>query len=106
MIVTPAGALRLLKAIYPYEQEYRERVDDIPLSDAISQALSTLTPREQDVLTLYYGLADDHTMTMVEVGAKSGVTGNRIAQIIQKALRKLRHPARERFILSYCWSEQ
>ncbi len=66
------------------------------LKDRLSDVLSTLTEREQEVLTLRFGLADGYSRTLEEVGRKFTVTRERIRQIEAKALRKMRHPTRIR----------
>lgn len=66
------------------------------LKDRIQDVLDTLTEREQEVLTLRFGLADGYSRTLEEVGKKFNVTRERIRQIEAKALRKMRHPTRIR----------
>jgi RNA polymerase primary sigma factor len=66
------------------------------LKDRLQNVLSTLTEREQEVLTLRFGLADGYSRTLEEVGRKFTVTRERIRQIEAKALRKMRHPTRIR----------
>ena len=66
------------------------------LKERIGDVLTTLTEREQEVLTLRFGLADGYSRTLEEVGRKFSVTRERIRQIEAKALRKLRHPTRIR----------
>ena len=58
--------------------------------------LSTLTPREEKVLKLRFGIEDGRTRTLEEVGKEFDVTRERIRQIEAKALRKLRHPSRSK----------
>ena len=60
------------------------------------QVIETLTPREQKVIRLRYGLDDSHPRTLEEVGKEFNVTRERIRQIEAKALRKLRHPNRSK----------
>ena len=64
------------------------------LKEHLVQVLSTLTPREEKVLRLRYGIDDCHPRTLEEVGKEFNVTRERIRQIEAKALRKLRHPNR------------
>ena len=66
------------------------------LKDRLGDVLQTLTEREQEVLTLRFGLADGYSRTLEEVGRKFDVTRERIRQIEAKALRKMRHPTRIR----------
>ena len=66
------------------------------LKDKLSDVLATLTEREQEVLTLRFGLADGYSRTLEEVGRRFNVTRERIRQIEAKALRKMRHPTRLR----------
>ena len=64
------------------------------VKEQLFQVLSTLTPREEKVLRLRYGLDDSHPRTLEEVGKEFNVTRERIRQIEAKTLRKLRHPNR------------
>jgi RNA polymerase primary sigma factor len=71
------------------------------LKEQIEDVLGTLTPREQRVLQLRFGLEDGRSRTLEEVGAEFNVTRERIRQIEAKALRKLRHPSRSRKLKDY-----
>jgi RNA polymerase primary sigma factor len=66
------------------------------LKEQLEQVLDTLTPREEKVLRLRFGLDDGRARTLEEVGQNFGVTRERIRQIEAKALRKLRHPSRSK----------
>ena len=66
------------------------------LKEEIAEVLHTLTPREEAVLRLRFGLEDGHTRTLEEVGEVFQITRERIRQIEAKALRKLRHPSRSK----------
>lgn len=66
------------------------------LKEQLSDVLSTLTPREEKVLRLRFGLEDGRSRTLEEVGKEFNVTRERIRQIEAKALRKLRHPSRSK----------
>ena len=66
------------------------------LKEQLMDVLSTLTPREEKVLKLRFGLEDGRTRTLEEVGKEFNVTRERIRQIEAKALRKLRHPSRSK----------
>ncbi len=66
------------------------------LKEQLASVLNTLTPREEMVIRLRYGLDDAHPRTLEDVGKEFGVTRERIRQIEAKALRKLRHPNRSK----------
>ena len=73
------------------------------LAEALNEILDTLTEREADVLRLRFGMFDGRTHTLEEVGQLFGVTRERIRQIENKAIRKLRHPSRAKKIRDfYC----
>ena len=65
------------------------------------EVLDTLTPREEKVLRLRFGLDDGRARTLEEVGREFNVTRERIRQIEAKALRKLRHPSRSKKLKDY-----
>ena len=71
------------------------------LKEQIEEVLQALTPREQRVLRLRFGLEDGRSRTLEEVGQEFNVTRERIRQIEAKALRKLRHPSRSRKLKDY-----
>ncbi len=82
------------------EDKSAEKPDEMTafslLKEKIGDVLTTLTDREQEVLTLRFGLVDGYPRTLEEVGRKFNVTRERIRQIEAKALRKMRHPTRIR----------
>jgi RNA polymerase primary sigma factor len=71
------------------------------LKDKVDEVLGTLTPREARVLRLRFGLDTGTPFTLEEVGEKFGLTRERIRQIENKALRRLRHPRRARQLKEY-----
>jgi len=71
------------------------------LKEQVADVLSSLTPREQKVLVLRFGLEDGRSRTLEEVGREFSVTRERIRQIEAKALRKLRHPSRSKKLKDY-----
>ena len=73
-----------------------DAASQIFLKEQLSEVLDTLTPREEKVLRLRFGLGDGRARTLEEVGKEFNVTRERIRQIEAKALRKLRHPSRSK----------
>ena len=71
------------------------------LKEQLMEVLATLTPREQKVIILRYGLEDGHTRTLEDVGKEFSVTRERIRQIEAKALKKLRQPSRSKKLRDY-----
>lgn len=71
------------------------------LQEQLAEVLHTLTPREEEVISLRFGLTDGHAHTLEEVGDHFKITRERIRQIEAKALRKLRHPGRSKLLKDY-----
>ncbi|MBX2843085.1 MAG: sigma-70 family RNA polymerase sigma factor [Flammeovirgaceae bacterium] len=67
----------------------------------VYRALSSLTKREADVITLYFGLNGEHSMTLEEIGEKFNLTRERVRQIKEKAIRRLRHTSRSKALKPY-----
>lgn len=76
------------------------------IKEQIDEVLSSLSPREQRVLQLRFGLEDGRSRTLKEVGEEFHVGKERTRQIEAKALRKLRHPARARKLKDYLDEEK
>ncbi|MBQ0129213.1 MAG: sigma-70 family RNA polymerase sigma factor [bacterium] len=71
------------------------------LRKEIDRAISTLTQKEQDVIRLYFGLNGSHPMTLEEIGEKYDLTRERVRQIKEKAIRRLKHTSRSKILKSY-----
>ena len=67
----------------------------------IEKALETLTPREAEVINLYFGLSYAKALTLEEIGARFSLTRERVRQIKEKAIRRLRHASRSRSLRAY-----
>ena len=78
-----------------------EAVVHLNLSEQTRKVLSTLTPREEKVLKMRFGIDEKADHTLEEVGQNFDVTRERIRQIEAKALRKLRHPSRSKKLRSF-----
>ena len=71
------------------------------LKTEIARALSALSEREAEVLRLYYGIESDHAMTLEEIGEKFNLTRERVRQIKEKAIRRLRHASKSKHLRTY-----
>ena len=71
------------------------------LKTEIERALSSLTEREAEVIKLYFGLNKEHSLTLEEIGEKFNLTRERVRQIKEKAIRRLRHASRSRNLKAY-----
>ncbi|MCK5126347.1 MAG: sigma-70 family RNA polymerase sigma factor [candidate division Zixibacteria bacterium] len=87
------------------EDEYQPGPDeallDMSLKVEIEKALDTLTPRESEVINLYFGLNSEKALTLEEIGARFSLTRERVRQIKEKAIRRLRHASRSRSLRAY-----
>ncbi len=71
------------------------------LKNEIERALSSLTEREAEVIKLYFGLNKEHSLTLEEIGEKFNLTRERVRQIKEKAIRRLRHASRSKNLRAY-----
>jgi len=71
------------------------------LRKEVERALSTLNERESEVIKLYFGLNKEHSLTLEEIGEKFNLTRERVRQIKEKAIRRLRHASRSKNLRSY-----
>lgn len=87
------------------ENDLEETPDSELMNDSlrreVQRALSTLTQREADVISLYFGLNGEHSMTLEEIGEKFSLTRERVRQIKEKAIRRLRHTSRSKALKPY-----
>jgi RNA polymerase primary sigma factor len=87
------------------ENDSEETPDQGLMTDSlrreVQRALSTLTQRESDVIALYFGLNGEHAMTLEEIGEKFNLTRERVRQIKEKAIRRLRHTSRSKALKPY-----
>src|SRR5690554_2792706 len=87
------------------ENDGEVKPDDGLMNDSlrkeVQKTLSTLTQREADVITLYFGLNGEHAMTLEEIGEKFNLTRERVRQIKEKAIRRLRHTSRSKTLKPY-----
>ncbi|MFA3782867.1 RNA polymerase sigma factor RpoD/SigA [Melioribacteraceae bacterium 4301-Me] len=87
------------------ENEEQPSPDYLLMSDSlrreIERALSTLTEREAEVVKLYFGLNKEHSLTLEEIGEKFNLTRERVRQIKEKAIRRLRHASRSKNLRAY-----
>jgi RNA polymerase primary sigma factor len=80
----------------PDEQTYMNA-----LSDDMQKALDTLTDREREILSLYFGLEGEEPLTLEEIGKRMNLTRERIRQIKEKAILRLRHSSRSKYLKGY-----
>ena len=71
------------------------------LQGEIERSLSTLTERERDVIRLFFGIGLPHGLTLEEIGTKFDLTRERVRQIKEKAIRRLRHTSRSKLLKTY-----
>jgi len=74
---------------------------DESLSEEIKRSLQTLTEREREIIVLFFGLSTNHPLSLEEIGEKFNLTRERVRQIKDKALQRLRHTSRSRILKSY-----
>ena len=81
------------------------RADNVLMNESlqreIERSLSTLTERERDVVKLFFGIGINHGLTLEEIGAKFDLTRERVRQIKEKAIRRLRHNSRSKLLKTY-----
>jgi len=71
------------------------------LKEEIERSLNSLTEKEREVIRLFYGIGETHGLTLDEIGARFGLTRERVRQIKEKAIRRLKHTSRARLLKAY-----
>jgi len=71
------------------------------LKTEIERSLNTLTDRQKDVVKLYFGIGVEHSMSLEDIGARFGLTRERVRQIKDKAINKLRSASRSKLLKAY-----
>ena len=71
------------------------------LANEIDRSLATLTDRQKEVVKLYFGIGLDHGMSLEDIGEKFDLTRERVRQIKDKALKRLRHTSRSKMLKTY-----
>jgi RNA polymerase primary sigma factor len=100
--VTPGEDNRLLDYLPDqYSPGPEDEAYERALKETVEEALSTLKEREAKILRLYFGLDDQEPMTLEEIGSLLGITRERVRQIKEKALLRLRHASRARFLETF-----
>jgi RNA polymerase primary sigma factor len=100
--MTPGEDSRLLDYLPDqYSPGPEDEAYEHALKATIEEALGTLKEREAKILRLYFGLDDQDPMTLEEIGSIMGITRERVRQIKEKALVRLRHASRARFLETY-----
>lgn len=93
---------RLLDVI---EDEHQQPPDEVLMRESlrieVQRALTTLSDREAEVIKLYFGLDREHPLTLEEIGERFNLTRERVRQIKEKAIRRLRHASRSKMLRSY-----
>lgn len=101
-VLTGEGEETELEALIPSDVSVEETAERTFLRESLEEVLSTLTPREEKVLRLRFGFDDGAGQTLEDVGKAFHITRERVRQLEEKALRKLRHPSRARRIRDFC----
>jgi RNA polymerase primary sigma factor len=93
---------RLLDVIQDERQPAPDSIlMDESLKEEVQRALATLSDREAEVIRLYFGLQREHSLTLEEIGEKFSLTRERVRQIKEKAIRRLRHASRSKALRAY-----
>ena len=100
--VIPDEDTKLIDLMTPADShDTDEELMQESLRREIERSLSTLSEKERDVINMYYGIGMNHGLTLEEIGAKFDLTRERVRQIKEKAIRRLRHTSRSRLLKAY-----
>jgi RNA polymerase primary sigma factor len=91
----------LLDVLENKEPNTDSNLIDESLSEEIKRSLATLTDREREIIVLFFGLSTNHPLSLEEIGEKFNLTRERVRQIKDKALQRLRHTSRSKILKSY-----
>lgn len=91
----------LLDVLENHEPNTDSSLMNESLSEEIKRSLSTLTEREREIIVLFFGLSTNHPLSLEEIGEKFNLTRERVRQIKDKALQRLRHTSRSKILKSY-----
>ncbi|OCX51459.1 RNA polymerase subunit sigma [Mucilaginibacter sp. PPCGB 2223] len=91
----------LLDVLENHEPNTDSNLINESLSEEIKRSLSTLTEREKEIIVLFFGLGTNHQLSLEEIGEKFNLTRERVRQIKDKALQRLRHTSRSKILKSY-----
>jgi RNA polymerase primary sigma factor len=91
----------LLDVLENHEPNTDSSLINESLSEEIKRSLSTLTEREREIIVLFFGLSSNHPLSLEEIGEKFNLTRERVRQIKDKALQRLRHTSRSKILKSY-----
>ncbi len=98
---TPDEDNRLLDVLKNEDGRTDESLIQESLKEDVDDALSSLTPREAEVIRLYFGLNRERAMTLEEIGSRFQLTRERVRQIKEKAIRRLKHTSRSKILKTY-----
>jgi len=90
------GSLNKINKAFSELEQYKQS-----LKAEIARSLNTLTPRQCDVIKYYFGIGMKHSMSLEDIGDKFGLTRERVRQIKDKAINKLRNPSRSKQLKNY-----
>jgi len=91
----------LLDVLENHDPNTDNTLIDESLSEEIRRSLATLTDREREIIVLFFGLSSNHPLSLEEIGEQFNLTRERVRQIKDKALQRLRHTSRSKILKTY-----